>query len=46
MAMMIIKDIKLFGGLMYIISWLSNHLIYYRHIRKLTQKYIWNIFGS
>ena len=46
MAMMILKDIKLFGGLIYIISWLSNHLIYYRHKKinsKIYLEHIWKL---
>ena len=44
MAMMILTDIKLFWGLIYIISGLLNHLIYHRHKkidRKLYFEQIW-----
>ena len=37
MAMIILSDIKLFWGLIYIISGLSIHLIYHRH-KKINAK--------
>ena len=51
MAMMILGDIKLFVGLIYIyiyiyISGLSNHLIYHRHKKIKTKLYSWSKFGG
>ena len=49
MAMMILRDIKPFWGLIYVISGLSNHLTYPRHNKINTKLYlgpIWRlIFG-
>ena len=44
MAMMIIRDIKPFWGLIYVTSGLSNHLIYPRHKKTNTKLYLEQIW--
>ena len=45
MAMMIVRNIKLLGGLIYVILGLSNHLIYHKH-NNINTNYIWSHCGG
>ena len=45
MAMMIVSNIKLLGGLIYVILGLSNHLIYHKH-NNINTNYIWSHCGG